>query len=113
MDFSLARKRATFQALTTTPDGGGGYTEEWAGFTVWAQLMQERALEKIRQGRISDSQAGVVRVRSSTTTRQINDTYRVIVGGVTYNIRGNTNIDQRNDTLEFIVEVDGSVPVGT
>jgi SPP1 family predicted phage head-tail adaptor len=111
MDFALARKRATFQSLQTTPDGGGGFTQQWTGFTVWAQFSPDRAREKIQQGRIADNQSGVLRVRSSTATRAINDTYRVVLDGVTYNVKSNSNPDQRNDVIELLIETDGSVPV--
>lgn len=103
-------KRARFQSLVSTPDGMGGSTIGWADYvTVWAQLSPERARERIQQGRIADNQAGVLRVRSSTATRLINGKYRVIVDGVTYNVRSHSNPDQSNDMLEFIVETDGTV----
>lgn len=103
-------KRATFQRFTSVSDGAGGTTKTWADFTtVWAQFSPERAREKIQQGRIASAEAGVIRVRSSSTTRQINDTFRVVLDGVTYNVRSNLNPDQRNDMLEFAVETDGTV----
>lgn len=108
MDFALARKRATFQSLQTTPDGGGGFTQQWTGFTVWAQFSPDRAREKIQQGRIADNQSGVLRVRSSTTARAVNDTYRVVLGGTIFNIKSISNPDQRNDALELLIETDGS-----
>lgn len=111
MDFAQARKRATIQSLVTTPDGSGGSTEQWTGFTVWAQFSPDRAREKIQQGRIADLQSGVLRIRSSTTTRAIDDTYRVLLDGVTYNVKSNSNPDQRNDVIELLIETDGSVPV--
>jgi SPP1 family predicted phage head-tail adaptor len=102
-------KRATFQSLVTTPDGAGGSTTGWADYvTVWAQLSPERAREKIQQGRIADNQAGVLRVRSSTATRLIDGTYRVLVDGVVFNVRSNINPDSRNDMLEFLIETDGT-----
>jgi SPP1 family predicted phage head-tail adaptor len=102
-------KRATFQSLVTTPDGAGGSTTAWADYvTVWAQLSPERAREKIQQGRIADNQAGVLRVRSSTATRLIDGTYRVLVDGVVFNVRSNINPDSRNDMLEFLIETDGT-----
>ncbi len=112
MRFALLNKRARFQSIVDTPDGGGGTVRDWADYvTVWACLVPDRAREKIRQGRIADDQSGVLKVRSSTATRLINSAYRVIVGGVTYNIRSHSNPDQRNDMLEFLIEVDGTVPV--
>jgi SPP1 family predicted phage head-tail adaptor len=111
LDFALARKRATFQALTTTPDGAGGATSVWTGFTVWAQFKPDRAREKIQQGRIADNQSGVLTIRSSATTRVIDDTYRVVLDGVNYNVKSNSNPDQRNDVIELLIETDGSVPV--
>lgn len=102
-------KRATFQALTTTPDGAGGSVQEWVDYTaVWVSMTPDRAKEKIQQGRIADNQSGVLRIRSSTISRAIDDTYRVVLGGVIYNVRSYTNPDQRNDILEFIIETDGS-----
>lgn len=98
--------------MTTTPDGGGGFTRTWTDYTtVWARFTPDRAREKILQGRIADNQSGVLLVRSSTITRAINDTYRVVLDGVTYNVRSNCNPDQRNSTIEMIIETDGSVPV--
>lgn len=109
MKAGLLNKRATFRSLVSVPDGAGGSTQSWADYvTVWAQLSPERAREKIQQGRIADNQAGVLRVRSSTATRLIDGTYRVVLDGVTYNVRGAANPDQRNDMLELIVETDGT-----
>jgi SPP1 family predicted phage head-tail adaptor len=111
MKAGTLNKRATFQSLVTTPDGAGGSTQAWADYvTVWAQLSPERAREKIQQGRIADNQAGVLRVRSSTATRLVDDTYRVVVDGVTYDMRSHANPDQVNDMLEFIVETTGESP---
>jgi SPP1 family predicted phage head-tail adaptor len=104
-------KRATFQSLVPTPDGAGGATQAWLDYvTVWAQLLPERAREKIQQGRLADNQAGVLRVRSSTATRLVDDTYRVIVDGITYDVRAHINPDQANDMLEFAVEMTGVSP---
>jgi SPP1 family predicted phage head-tail adaptor len=101
-------KRATFQHFTSVSDGAGGVTEMWSDFvTVWAQFSPERAREKIQQGRIADNQAGALRVRSSTQTRQIDATYRVSLDGVTYNVRSVINPDQRNDMIELAIETDG------
>lgn len=102
-------KRARFETQVTVPDGGGGSSVSWQEYvTVWARLSPERAREKIQQGRIADASAGVLRVRSSSATRLIDGTYRVVVDDVTYNIRGAVNPDQRNDMIEMIVDTDGT-----
>lgn len=109
MKAGTLNKRARFESIVDTPDGAGGSSHGWAPYvTVWAQLSPERAREKIQQGRIADNQAGVLRVRSSTATRLIDGKYRVVVDGVTYNIKSHANPDQRNDMIEFIVETDGT-----
>ncbi|WP_407122753.1 phage head closure protein [Bradyrhizobium sp. STM 3561] len=109
MQAGTLNKRATFRSLVTTPDGAGGQTQSWLDYiTVWAQFSPERARERLQEGRIADNQAGVLRVRSSTATRLINDTYRVVLDEVTYNVRSHANPDQRNDMLEYIVETDGT-----
>ncbi|MCA6098863.1 phage head closure protein [Bradyrhizobium australafricanum] len=113
MKAGTLNKRATFQSLATTPDGAGGSVQVWVDYvTVWAQFSPERAREKLQQGRIADNQAGVLRVRSSATTRAIDATHRVIVGGVTYNVRSHDNPDGVNDMIEMIIETDGAAPTG-
>jgi len=102
-------KRATFKKPTRTQDATGGWVTTLSDYiTVWAQLSPERAREKIQQGRIANASAGALRIRSSTQTRQIDGTFVVVVDGVTYNVRGSANPDQRNDMLEIIVETDGT-----
>lgn len=109
MKAGTLNKRATFLSQVSVSDGAGGSTVSWQEYvTVWAQLSPERAREKIQQGRIADAQAGVLRVRSSTATRLIDGTYRVLVDGVVYNVRGAANPDQRNDMIELVVETDGT-----
>lgn len=111
MKAGTLNKRATFQRFTSVSDGAGGSTKEWTDYvTVWAQLSPERAREKIQQGRITDSSAGVLRVRSSSVTRLIDGAHRVIVSGVVYDVKSHANPDQRNDMLEFVVETTGQNP---
>lgn len=102
-------KRVVFQRFASIPDGAGGAIRTWTDFTtVWAQFSPERARERIQQGRLASAQAGVLRIRSSSITRQIDDTFRVVLDGVVMNIRSAINPDQRNDMIEFSVETDGA-----
>ncbi|WP_315833900.1 phage head closure protein [Bradyrhizobium prioriisuperbiae] len=106
-----ANKRATFQLLQTVPDGAGGGSESWVDHaTVWARFSPENAKEKIQQGRIADAAAGTLWVRSSDAMRQVNDTFRVLLDGKTFNVRSVANPDQRNKDIVMIIETDGSTP---
>lgn len=98
-------KRARFEALVRTPDGGGGNDETWQPVaTVWAQFSPERARERLQAGRLESAFAGVLRIRSSTTTRQITQQHRVVLDGVIYDIKSVANPDQRNDMIEMSIE---------
>lgn len=99
------RKRLTFETEGETPDGGGGYVAGWSTIaTVWGSFRPERGRERLEAGRLEGAVAGVVRVRSSATTRTITEKDRVTFGGDSYQIRSLTNPDQRNKFLEFLVE---------
>lgn len=101
-------KKATFETLTRTPDGGGGFTEIWGSpLTVWAQFSPERGRERIQAGRVADALAGVLRIRSSSRTRAITTQHRVLLDGRYWNIRSAANPDQRNDMLELTIEASG------
>jgi len=98
-------KRARFEALVRTPDGGGGYDEAWVPLvTAWAQFSPERARERVQAGRIESAFAGVLRIRSSAAARQITQQHRVVLDGVTYDIKSVANPDQRNDMIEMSIE---------
>lgn len=98
-------KRARFEELVRVPDGGGGYDETWQPLlTVWAQFSPERARERVQAGRLESAFAGALRIRSSTAARQITQQHRVVLDGVTYDIKSVSNPDQRNDMIEMSVE---------
>lgn len=99
-------KRVVFHSLTREDDGGGGATENWSEFiTVWGQFSPERGRESIQAGRLDAQAAGVLRIRSSSTTRQITATHRVTIDGTTYGIMATPiNPDGRNVMLEMKVE---------
>lgn len=99
-------RRVTFQRLTTTSDGAGGSVRAWTDFrTVWAQFSPERARERIQNGRMASAQAGVLRIRSTSKARQIDQTFRVLVDELVMNIASKTHVD---DMIELAVETDGT-----
>jgi SPP1 family predicted phage head-tail adaptor len=76
-------QRAQLQALTLTPDGGGGYSEAWETFaTVWVSLkpvsggdvfgpdaVESRIRHRVTLGRLSDVAAGQYVVIGTRTLR--------------------------------------------
>ena len=102
------RKRITFRSEIEAADGYGGYALTWSDLTtVWGSFKPERGSEKVEAGRIAETLAGVMRVRSSTTTRQITTSHIAVMNGQSYNIKAVSNPDQRNRFLEITVERGG------
>jgi SPP1 family predicted phage head-tail adaptor len=98
-------KRVVFESAQSSDDAGGGNVVTWTNFaTVWGGFSPERGRERLEAGRVEGASMGVLRVRSSSQTRQITTAYRVKIDGVPYNIRSIENPDQRNRGLEMLVE---------
>lgn len=101
-------KNVTFQRVTRTSDGGGGYADAWnavSGLTdVPAQFMPERGRERVEAGRLEAALGGVLRVRAFTESLTITEDDRVLIDDVAFQIRSVANPDQRNKTLEMTVE---------
>lgn len=98
-------KRVTFQRRVVTDDGGGGHSREWSNLVeVWGGFSPERGSERLEAGRLQGSLFGVLRVRSSATTRTVTVDDRVMIDGVAHQIRSVANTDQRNRMLDILVE---------
>lgn len=53
MSIGQARQRAVLEAKVLTPDGGGGFAENWDAYaTVWADLAPVGGGEAVEAGRI-------------------------------------------------------------
>lgn len=105
MPAATLRKRVTFQASGGAGDGGGGRQLAWSDAgTVWGGFKPERGGERLDNGRVAASLAGVLTVRSSVATRAITEKHRVLIDGAPFAIRSVSNPDQRNRWLEFTVE---------
>jgi SPP1 family predicted phage head-tail adaptor len=99
------RKLVTFQIETRVSDGGGGYSETWAGdITTYGGLTIERGAERLEAGRLEAALGGVLEVRASSETLVITEAYSVLIDGVRYQIRSIANPDQRGERLEMVVE---------
>lgn len=58
------KKRITFQALTRTADGQGGWTESWADFaSVWASLDPVSAAERFYSQRVEMNVSHKITIR--------------------------------------------------
>ncbi|MEM6381088.1 MAG: phage head closure protein [Pseudomonadota bacterium] len=99
------RKRITFQQEVKAPDGAGGHDLSWIDLTtVWGSFKPERGTERVEAGRLEDSLRGVIKVRSSSITRQVTAGFRAMIDGQPYNLGPPSNPDQRNRYLEFVAE---------
>lgn len=99
------RKRVTFQRESRTADGAGGYALAWTTLcSVWGQNAPERGRERVAAGRVEADLTGILTVRSSTKTRAVTTSDKVLIDGVAHNIRSISNPDQGNRFLEMVVE---------
>lgn len=101
------RKRCYFsKPAKRVEDGGGGSPKAWLNaLTVWGELIPQTGQERVAAGRLEASGIATLRIRSSSDARTIDESYKVTVDDVDYQIRGIDNPDQRNRFLEMLVEV--------
>lgn len=99
------RKRVTFQSESRSSDGGGGSAITWGNdLEVYGEFAPQKGREQLEAGRLEAALAGILRVRSSSETRAIDETWTVVIGSDRYQIRSIINPDQKNDMLEMTVE---------
>lgn len=100
------RKRCYFERLKPrVDDGGGGAAKEWIpAWTSWGSLKLLGGAEQLAAGRLEASSLATLTIRSSVAARAIDESYRVTIDGVVYQIRGIGNEDQRNRFLSMTVE---------
>lgn len=95
-----------FQKPTKVSDSGGGSTITWANqFYHWggfAFLNLSRQMEAIAAGKVTSATGAVLTVYANSLTELIDNTWRVVEGGRTWNIRGvNPPVDGK---ITMIVE---------
>lgn len=80
--------RAIFQKPTLAPDGGGGGEVSWGNdVSRLVHLAPERGQERLEAGRLEASLGAVLTVRRSAEVDAIDEEWRVVIGGVPYQIR--------------------------
>lgn len=104
------RHRITFQFVTRTPDGQGGFTEVWANLasvpTVWAFVCPVAARERLFSSQVQYQRTHKVamRYRSDITTEM-----RFLYDGRTFQLHGTIQPDGR----KFFMVVDAEENQGT
>lgn len=94
-------RRITIEDLQKTPDGAGGYTENWVTLaTVWAEKRKQSGEEALRAGSVVPAETVIFRTRfrSDVTTEA-----RIKHEGETYNITSIREIGRR-EGLELTTE---------
>jgi SPP1 family predicted phage head-tail adaptor len=99
------RSRCTFQRRAVQADAYGNRTGgTWEDlFTVWGGLDERGVREGMTAGRLQSEVSSVLSVRSSSDTRGVVASDRVLIDGAGYVVTGITNPDQRNAMLEMFV----------
>ncbi len=104
---SRLRHRLTLQQRVETPDGAGGFSSGWQDVAdLWAEISPVNAksiygFEKLFAGKIQSeiSHKIIIRYRSGISTSM-----RLLFDNRAFNIRAIKNPDERNETLELLVD---------
>ena len=99
------RHMASFQANVSASDGMGGVITSWVTqFTQRARIKPVRGNERVEAGALTARAIFTVIVRASAQARTVSEGWRVVIDGVDYNIRSIINPDERNKSLEMLIE---------
>ena len=94
-------QRITLQNLTDTPDGIGGVTRAWSDVaTVWARVKPQTGREAMAEGRM----AATMLTKFTIRTRAVDETMRIVWGGVQYNIRQIPDSSPRDQFMDILAE---------
>lgn len=101
------RHRITFQSLSNTPDGQGGFTESWVdGSTVWAEVVPKTINERLFAQRIEPMGSHKITIR---WLDNINESMRIKFGTRYFQIK---SID-KEDERRFFMFIDSLENTGT
>lgn len=94
-----------FQSQSLVSDGGGGSVRTWVtALTVWGRFTPQSGTETLQAGRPENSVVGTLRIRRSSEANAIDQSYRVQIESIDYQIRSIINPDQRDRWLDMTVE---------
>ncbi len=101
------RTRIAFHRKDSVSDAYGGTTtgfSETAFLTVWGDLMDKQARERIEGGGLDTPQEAILKVRYSSGTAGVTEADQVRAGSRQYQIRSIRNLDERNRTIEMLLQ---------
>lgn len=107
--------KLAFQQRTTGDDGFGGTTvgPYATVFEEYGELIMRMGTEPVLAARLQGIQPLTIRVRSNTSTRAIDATWRAVAGSVVYAIVSPpVNVDQKNAFIEMLATVGGQTADG-
>lgn len=101
----LMRDRVTFQRMAATTDDFGNTTGSWSDhLTRSAHLIERIGKESIEGGAMADVSSATLRVRKDALTAALSAADRVVARGQTWAIRSIVQVDNKGQTLEFLIE---------
>jgi SPP1 family predicted phage head-tail adaptor len=103
----MLREPISFQRLTRTSDGAGGWTETWSqisGAPTWAMVRNLSGGEAYRFDRLDATVRMMMVIRYTTAIKEAD---RVIIRGRAHNVRFINNVEFADKWME--VAVDGGV----
>jgi len=101
----MLREPVTFQRLTRTPDGAGGFAEAWAAITgapTRAMVKPMSGGERFQSQRTEATSTHKVVVRYFADLTEVD---RAVVRGRAYQVRFINNVDFDDKWLEISAEV--------
>ena len=102
-----ARTRVAFHRKDAVLDDYGGTTTGFSGtafLAVWGDLQDKQARERIEGGGLDTPQQAILKVRYSTASAGVTEADQVRAGSRKYQIRSIRNLDERNRTIEMLLE---------
>jgi hypothetical protein len=98
------RTLVTFQSRSELPDGYGGSSLVWGNDTIrHCQFVSGSGREQVKEGRIEASVGASLRARAASVAG-IDESWRAVINGVTWNIRAAMTFGQRGEWTDFVLE---------
>ncbi len=105
MRAGLLSQRITVQRPVETQDSTGDPVVAWTDVaTVWGSIEPARASEALRSGQIVAEMGAKVMLRYAPVIGALDEKWRLVHGGVFYNISSVTNVAMANRQFEVMCQ---------